>query len=228
MTAPADNITWWRFYERKFLQQNSPPLTAADFDTLLAPFTAITDMPGVAFARDLILAYPDAKVILNTRDVDEWYPSYERNIIAALQSREGWFAPLQVLSYFGALRYWSDLCGVVTKAFWRSETTEQTRARAKWAYEEHVAMVRGLVSGEKGRLLEWRVEDGWEPLCGFLGKRVPEGEEFPSGNVSAETGRKIVGFLEQGDREAWRNLGIVVGGLVVGVGAVGWGVWRWL
>jgi len=34
------------------------------------------------------------------------------------------------------------------------------------------------------RMLEFRVEEGWEPLCRFLGKEIPEGVEFP--NVDEE------------------------------------------
>ncbi len=41
-------------------------------------------------------------------------------------------------------------------------------------------MIRGLVA--KDRLLEWTVEDGWEPLCEFLGKDVPN-EPFPHVNT---------------------------------------------
>lgn len=43
-------------------------------------------------------------------------------------------------------------------------------------------MIRGLVPKE--RLLEWTVEDGWEPLCEFLGKPVPD-EPFPHENAAA-------------------------------------------
>lgn len=46
-------------------------------------------------------------------------------------------------------------------------------------------MVRGLVSKES--LLEWTVEGGWEPLCAFLGKPVPD-EPFPYVNAAAAAG----------------------------------------
>ena len=42
-------------------------------------------------------------------------------------------------------------------------------------------MVRGLV--HKDRLLEWYIEDGWEPLCKFLGKPVPK-VAFPHANAA--------------------------------------------
>lgn len=44
-------------------------------------------------------------------------------------------------------------------------------------------MVRGMVPPE--RLLDWSVEDGWEPLCRFLGKAVPE-EPFPHVNTHSK------------------------------------------
>lgn len=41
-------------------------------------------------------------------------------------------------------------------------------------------MIRGMVPKE--RLLEWYIGDGWEPLCKFLGKPIPD-EEFPHVNT---------------------------------------------
>lgn len=70
-------------------------------------------------------------------------------------------------------------------------------------------------------MLEWTVQEGWGPLCAFLGREVPvvDGEvvEFPSGNTPGElfaTARRV-GARDV--RRAWRNLGIVVG---VGLGVV--------
>ena len=51
-------------------------------------------------------------------------------------------------------------------------------------------MIRGLPgmkkseAGATARLLEWTVLDGWEPLCEFLGKEVPD-ESFPHVNDAA-------------------------------------------
>jgi hypothetical protein len=46
-------------------------LNAKDFDTIIGECSAVTDMPTAAFTAEMITAYPDAKVILNTRrDLD--------------------------------------------------------------------------------------------------------------------------------------------------------------
>ena len=46
-------------------------------------------------------------------------------------------------------------------------------------YERHNAAVRALVSDDQ--LLVYRVGEGWERLCQFLGKDVPQ-EQFPHDN----------------------------------------------
>lgn len=45
---------------------------------------------------------------------------------------------------------------------------------------DHCNMILGLVPKE--RLLEWNIGDGWEPLCKFLGKPIPD-VEFPHANA---------------------------------------------
>lgn len=49
----------------------------------------------------------------------------------------------------------------------------------KQVYLDHLEEVRSLVPPEN--LLEYRVSDGWGPLCKFLGDDIPE-EPFPRVN----------------------------------------------
>jgi hypothetical protein len=65
-------------------QGDSP--TLASFDALLGHVSAVTDSPSNAFAADLILAYPSAKVILVEREVDSWYQSFDRNVISSFSA----------------------------------------------------------------------------------------------------------------------------------------------
>ena len=80
----------------------------------------------------------------------------------------------------------------------------------KWVYREHYDMVRGLVPEE--RRLEWTVEDGWEPLCNFLDKPVPN-EPFPFANAAS-------GWAGKETKEIKRFLYGTLEGLGV-LGAVG-------
>lgn len=47
---------------------------------MLRKYEAITDLWAAEFAEELIDAYPDAKLILNVHDIDEWYTSMQENI----------------------------------------------------------------------------------------------------------------------------------------------------
>ena len=38
----------------------------------MAYYSAITDLPGSLFVEELIDAYPNALVVMTTRDVDSW------------------------------------------------------------------------------------------------------------------------------------------------------------
>ncbi|KAH6672390.1 hypothetical protein B0J14DRAFT_701458 [Halenospora varia] len=48
-----------------------------EFDKLLGNYDAVTDCPCANFAEELIAAYPNAKVILTTREPDGWVKSME-------------------------------------------------------------------------------------------------------------------------------------------------------
>lgn len=64
-------------------------------------------------------------------------------------------------------------------------------------------MVKGSVPAE--RLLEWEVQDGWEPLCEFLGKEVPR-QDFPSSNNPKGFDMRVGRLLGSCQRRADRNM----------------------
>ncbi|KAL3460917.1 hypothetical protein BJX64DRAFT_300446 [Aspergillus heterothallicus] len=190
----------------------TPVLTAADFDTFLGSCVGVSDLHAAAFAGELIAAYPNAKVILNTRaDLDAWYTSMAATMGYFDRNPVDW-AWWQ--SWFSAELFWVRhcMCRTLMPAFFAGSFARN----GKRVYEEHVAMVRGLgLSGE--RLLEWRVEDGWAPLCEFLGKEVPPaGVEFPSGNPPRAWEERIARTTAQYQRRAVRNM-LVTAAVVVGV-----------
>lgn len=130
-------------------------LTRDDFDALLGHCEAVTDQPCALFARELIRAYPKALVVLNHRDVHSWYSSI-CNVFTPLSTG----LLYHVLFWFNANLYWENR---YAKECFQEYFHGSFRQHGKWVYEEHCAKVRGLVP--PGRLLEWNVQDGWEPLC---------------------------------------------------------------
>lgn len=85
---------------------------------------------------------------------------------------------------------------------------------AKRIRKEHYATIRGAVESE--RLLEWKVQDGWEPLCRFLEKPVPD-VEFPRGNSPEKMLEKGERIRDEARRKAYRKLG----GLLLMLASVG-------
>jgi hypothetical protein len=145
----------------------------------LAGYVATTDWPGVAFWREMSEAFPDAKVILTTRDAGKWYDSMTKTVFAAITGkipeaaeRYRTFEAAEDLSAFGQ-------AGVIERCFGgRIDDRDHVIAR----YERHNEEVRGVVAPE--RLLDYQVSQGWEPLCDFLGVPAPD-EPFPHINEQA-------------------------------------------
>lgn len=141
-----------------------------EYQKLLGNYNASCNFPGTMVAEDLIKTYPNAKVILTNRDVDKWHTSLKTSVdIGRNWSSFDWIAPFDP----------------VYGPWWRYHKFEHT-LRPKLAPEgekqgflDHYKMVRSLVPKE--RLLDYHVSQGWEPLCEFLEKDIPE-EEFPNVN----------------------------------------------
>ncbi|KAJ5083161.1 hypothetical protein N7456_012588 [Penicillium angulare] len=165
-------------------------ISSAEFDVLLGDHQGVIDTLPSLFAPELLAAYPDAKVILNLRtDVDAWYRSIDKTFIQTFD--QSWL--LWTMKWFSGGAFWLTGiyigCGI--PGIFRSlngSATDGVQRNAKWIYRDHCNMVRGMVPKEK--LLEWTVQDGWEPLCEFLDKPVPD-EPFPNTNNPNDfTGRK--------------------------------------
>jgi hypothetical protein len=85
----------------------------------------------------------------------------------------------------------------------------------KRVFQEHYDNVRRLVPEQS--LLDYHIEEGWEPLCKFLGEEVPE-DDFPKGNSTKD--------FEGAVRLIWKvQTGILSVQAVLLVGGL-WAGWR--
>lgn len=161
---PNYSQAWVRLAQKKWhgAGDGESNITAADFDAIIGHSVAVTDAAASCFAAEMIAAYPDAKVVLNRRkDIDAWYRSAVKHIAYV---EESW--PLYLVTGLTRLGFWSWT--VYETYLWRlmfrgGTVSDGVRRNGKWVYREHYNMIRGLVPKEN--LLEWTVEDGWEPLC---------------------------------------------------------------
>jgi hypothetical protein len=70
---------------------NGLKVTREDFEVILGDCVGVSDLPAAAFARELIAAYPEAKVILNFRgDMEGWRRSFEGTFGMFDGDRVGW------------------------------------------------------------------------------------------------------------------------------------------
>lgn len=161
-TTPMTWKAWTLLGRRKYGaagKDGSSGLGREDFDALLGHCEAVTDQPCALFAPELIQAYPEAKVVLNRRDVGSWYRSMCDSFLTVIHSA----VRAYVFIWFDPDLYWNARYGAdVFVSFFHQDI----RRHAKWVYEDHSAKVRGYVPPE--RLLEWTIGDGWEPLCRYL------------------------------------------------------------
>ncbi|KAI8891450.1 hypothetical protein K501DRAFT_289958 [Backusella circina FSU 941] len=143
----------------------------ADWDKVYEKYDAAADVPVWLCYKELVQKYPDAKVILTLRDPVSWYKSYLNikndmsTMKASVNSRERldkiFELYLTVLADNAALSIDAD-------------TDEETAKRD--------------IPSEK--LLQLELGEGWERLCAFLGKDIPD-SPFPHTNSKKKFGHRV-------------------------------------
>lgn len=168
---PPDALMWMDALRAKY-DGVGTPFTREDWDQLLGHCQAVCDWPAIAFAKELIEAYPEAKVILTDRDVDSWHKSTMRTVFWRVTDPE--LKALQYVSWAAGMYY------PMLKKFFDNFFEHDFEHRGKEVFKRHYKDVQSMVP--KGNLLEFKVTEGWEPLCHFLGESVPQDYKFPNVN----------------------------------------------
>jgi hypothetical protein len=153
------------------------------------------DWPGGFFYRELMEAYPDAKVLLSVRDPEAWERSmrdtvwgvkFGTSLIAHLSEARGLVDPAWAA-------YLTADGSLIERLLWAGEGTfagpHHDRKFMIEAFERFNESVRATVPAD--RLLVWEAKEGWEPLCEFLEVEVPDAP-FPRLNDSATFSDRIV------------------------------------
>ncbi|MBL7199318.1 MAG: hypothetical protein ISS56_04150 [Anaerolineae bacterium] len=132
-------------------------------------FEALTDEPCILIYRQVDRQYPGSKFILTVREMESWLRSVENNG-NALREWRAQFPTIPVLH--------RALYGTAT--FDRGMFTE--------AHRKHVEDVKEYLADRPQDLLVMDIcaGDGWEKVCRFLGKPIPE-VAFPRLNVFGES-----------------------------------------
>ncbi len=139
------------------------------WDAVFDGFQSTTDYPACSYWRELAAYYPDAKVVLTTRDPDSWFDSVSETIFSPRMQRSEPGSPQHTFMH-GAV--FSAFDGKMTD---RGFMTDWYRKR-----NQHV-----IDALPTDRLLVFHPKEGWDPLCNFLGVPVPK-EPFPRVNSRDE------------------------------------------
>jgi len=148
-----------------------------NWNRLFSGFNSAVDFPVSLFYKKLINKFPDAKFILTLRDFDTWYKSTANTIYKVPTMLPDWFKwvvyPIRMFIELQVNLIW---VGLFKNNFSDRESTELV-------YNEHLKSVKISIPADK--LLSYRVNEGWGPLCEFLNVDKPE-IPFPKVNDTAE------------------------------------------
>jgi len=146
-------------------------------------YKGAVDYPSVMFYKEIAEAFPDSKVVLTDRDPKAWYKSLKETI-GELNDDAIKF-PVNILNY---LQGQFPLDNMIQNCFRRHrnrfgegifDTMDEGEEASVKYYNEWVEDVKKTIPAD--RLLIFKVQDGWEPLCKFLDLPVPE-QPFPNVN----------------------------------------------
>lgn len=137
-------------------------------------YDSFEDWPWLLLYREFDERYPGSKFILTVRDPDSWLISYRKQLDRAGKGPQAtaWRRRLYGLPF-------------------PEVSDEQLVER----YLRHQTDVRAYFDGRPGDFLvvDWTRGDGWNELCGFLAKPIPDCA-FPRANVAPPGNRRSRSF----------------------------------
>lgn len=138
-----------------------------DWQALFNGYQACVDWPSAFYWRQLVVAYPNARVILTLRSAESWWDSFEKTLLPVLRKSTDQAS--------------LGIALIAKQVFAGCDPFDRTQAIA--FFEANNAAVKAEVPS--GRLLVHNLGDGWGPLCAHLGVEVPS-IRYPSRNSANE------------------------------------------
>lgn len=172
-----------------------------DWQQLYAEFEATVDFPACVYYRELLQEFPEAKVVLNVRDTESWFKSF-----TTLQRTTDYF---RVFRFIPKARRFLNFVDLLLGTVFDGRSRDHDYAIE--VFNRHNEAVQQNVPAD--RLLVFRVQEGWEPLCSFLGVEVPEGIPFPHLNEGEKTLKALA--QERLIGPFYRKVGIAVAACAV-------------
>ncbi len=151
-----------------------------DWDAVFAGYASTVDYPGCTYWRQLVAKWPEAKVILTTRDPDSWFESASETVLSPRM--RAMLADTPIERFMNA---------AVNQDF--GERVDERAFMTDYFRRWKEAVVAEVPAD---RLLVFRASDGWRPLCAFLGVPVPA-EPYPRVNTREAMNQRISQQIHQ-------------------------------
>ncbi|CAK8680230.1 unnamed protein product [Clavelina lepadiformis] len=177
---------------------------------------ATIDDPVFLFWKEIHEAFPDAKIVFTTREEDSWFPSYRKQMEEMEQN-----TMLRLIFLYSPLgQKFGTLIGKMNEVvlatprsypstfYWKIPVNEMVMRRL---YRQHYADV--IQNAPKDKLLVYNLKEGWEPLCKFLNKPVPD-KQFPHANIGGKLFEELMQkhpVMQRMVKELFVTLSLLVG-----------------
>ncbi|KAI7858706.1 P-loop containing nucleoside triphosphate hydrolase protein [Circinella umbellata] len=157
-----------------FVEAYEYPERDIDWDYIYEGFDAAVDWPTCSFVEPLMKKYPEAKVILALRDVEDWY----RSMANTIYRKHTALRLAHDNSPKGRMIRRVPLDGALEKP----EVFEDEKV-IKQKFNQHVQWVKKNVP--ENHFLIMNLGEGWERLCQFLNSPIPHAA-YPHSNTTAD------------------------------------------
>ncbi|MFI0450328.1 sulfotransferase family protein [Actinomadura sp. 6N118] len=153
-----------------------------DWEALFAGYTSAVDGPPAVYYREMMNAFPEAKMILTVRDAERWYQSTYDTLYQFVLMNEKNAPPPNSLP--------ARIYRVTSTMVWNGlfDGRFSDKEHAIKVYDQHNQEIAQNIGPD--RLLVYDVKQGWKPLCAFLGVDVPS-EDFPHLNDTESMRRRL-------------------------------------
>lgn len=169
---PADVVHWKNANEEKNV----------NWEALFKNYQSIVDFPGAIYYKQLADYYPTSKVILTVRNPEKWYDSVYETIFSFDPGPALKLKMLLTMPFSPISRNLFQVIRLNDQSIWKKhfEGNFKNKGYTIQKFNDHIEEVKRAIP--KDRLLVFEVKDGWQPLCNFLNKEVPN-EDFPKSNA---------------------------------------------
>jgi len=186
----------WNFFK----SDKTPEEKRRHLQETVGEFDVCMDVPYYFIWKEMLEAFPDAKVIFWEREIDAWYISFLNQIAAGHKGFIGynpeWLTNGMMSMCFPKfcrkmmeqrVTMWPLLtsAGYTPMVNWRGVPQQMDEVLIKRNYRQHCADVLRNCPKEKLLVLE-TPNCGWKVICDFVGVDVPVGVAWPHKNKKGD------------------------------------------